>query len=151
MATPKANPQPSPFFSDWMLGLMVGLVTCALGWLAWVYAGPGLSPDARRPLPVWLGVSKVTSQLENGQMLAFKVGLQVRQTDDLKVLTPHVPALETMISEVGQSLTKDDLSAEDGLNDFGQDIRRSVNNYLRKQKVEPRVMAVAFEEIFLAP
>jgi flagellar basal body-associated protein FliL len=67
------------------------------------------------------------------------------------VLTPHVPALETMIREVGQGLSKDDLSAEDGLSDFGKDIRRSVNNYLRKQKVEPRVMTVAFEEIFLAP
>lgn len=151
MATPKANPQPSPFFSDWMLGVAVGLVTCALGWLAWMYAGPGLSQDTRRPMPVWLGVSKVTSQLESGQMLAFKVGLQVKRADDLEVLTPHVPALETMIAEVGQGLTKDDLSAEDGLSDFGKDIRRSVNNYLRKQKVEPRVMTVAFEEIFLAP
>jgi flagellar basal body-associated protein FliL len=151
MATPQANPKSSPFFSDWMLGLVVGLVTCVLGWLAWLYAGAGITSETRRPAPVWLGVSKVTSQLENGQMLAFKVGLRVKAPDDLKVLTPHVPALETLLQELGQGLSKDDLSAEDGLSDFAQDIRRSVNNYLRKQKVEPRVTTVAFEEIFLNP
>lgn len=151
MATPKATTQRSPVFSDWKLGLAIGLATCALGWLAWMYAGPGKAAANARPQPVWLGVSKVNSQLDSGQVLAFKVGLQVKKPDDLKVLTPHVPAMETMIRELGQNLTRDDLAAEDGISDFGQEIRRSINNYLRKQKVEPRVVTVAFEEFFLNP
>lgn len=151
MATPKAPSKRSPILSDWKLGLAIGVATCALGWLAWMYAGPGKASADARPMPVWLGVSKVNAQTDSGQLLAFKVGLQVKKPEDLKVLTPHVPAMETMMRELGQSLTRDDLNSQDGISEFGQDIRRSINNYLRKQKVEPRVVTVAFEEIFLNP
>jgi flagellar basal body-associated protein FliL len=151
MATAKASAKRSGAFSDWKLGLIVGLSMCIMGALAWRYAGQAETGSTQRPVPVWLGVSKLTSQLENGQMLAFKVGLQVKQKDDLEVLTPHVPALETMIRELGQGVSKEDLASPDGITEFGQDIRRSVNNYLRKQKVEPRVLTVAFEDIFLTP
>jgi flagellar basal body-associated protein FliL len=151
MATAKASTKRSGAFSDWKLGLIVGLSVCIMGVLAWRYAGQGEAGSPQRPVPVWLGVSKLTSQLENGQVLAFKVDLQVKQKDDLEVLAPHVPALETMIQELGQSMSKEDLSAEDGLAEFGRDIKRSVNNYLRKQRVEPRVVMVAFEDIFLNP
>jgi flagellar basal body-associated protein FliL len=151
MAAPKPNTTRSRTLSDWKLGLGIGALACALGWAAWMYAGPGKANANARPMPVWLGVSKITSQLDSGQMLAFKVGLQVKKQDDLKVLTPHVPAIETMMRELGQNLSKEDLSEPDGLSEFGQDIRRSVNNYLRKQKVEPRVVTVAFEDIFLNP
>jgi len=156
MATPPATAKRSTrsrALSDWKLGLGIGVLACALGWAAWMYAGPGTASASAgtRPAPVWLSVSKVTTQLENGQMLAFKVGLQVKEQDDLKVLTPHVPAIETMMRELGQNLSKEDFSEPDGLREFGQDIRRSVNNYLRKQKVQPRVMTVAFEDIFLNP
>lgn len=151
MATPKAPAKRSPILSDWKLGLAIGVAACALGGLAWMYAGPGKASANARPMPVWLGVSKVNAQTDSGQVLAFKVGLQVKKPDDLKVLTPHVPAMETMMRELGQNLTREDLNSEDGISEFGQDIRRSINNYLRKQKVEPRVVTVAFEEIFLNP
>jgi flagellar basal body-associated protein FliL len=151
MAAPKPNSKRSPALSDWKLGLVIGVLACTLGWVAWMYAGPGKANANARPAPIWLGVSKVTTQLENGQMLAFKVGLQVKEQDDLKVLTPHVPAIETMMRELGQNLSKEDLSEPDALSEFGQDIRRSVNNYLRKHKVKPRVVTVAFEDIFLNP
>jgi len=154
MATPPASAKRSKrsnALNDWKLGLGIGVVACALGWAAWMYAGIGNASANARPAPVWLGVSKITSQLENGQMLAFKVGLQVKEQDDLKALTPHVPAIETMMRELGQNISKDELSGPDGLSEFAQDIRRSVNNYLRKQKVEPRVLTVAFEDIFVNP
>lgn len=151
MAIPQAKAKPSPAWRDWKLGLVVGLLSCTLAGLVWLHAGPEAESDARRPKPVWLDVKHVNAQLETGQVLAFKVGLQVKKPDDLEVLTPHVPALQTLLQALGESMSKEDLMAEDGLAEFGRDIRRNVNNYLRKHRVEPRVVTVAFEDIFLNP
>ncbi len=140
--------------SDWKLAAAIATSVCALTCLAWlysIYSNQSSATNTQHPEPVWLGTSKVRSQLENGQQLAFNVNLQVKKKDDLKALKPHVPAIESMMHELGQDMSPDQLTSGDGMEALSQDIRKSVNNYLRKQKVEPRVMTVAFEQFFVQP
>lgn len=136
---------------DWLMGLGIGLVVCLCGWAVWLYTSQASGTDTKRPVPIWLSLGKVVSQLEDGQRLAFKVDLQLKAKDDLDAVQPHTQALEHMLQELGQDLSRDDVAGPQGMQAFGKDIRRSVNNYLRHQQVPTKVTSVAFEELLLMP
>jgi flagellar basal body-associated protein FliL len=133
--------------TDLRLAMGVGalvLMTAASAW--WFTRGP--APTATgRPLPVYLGLDTVISPLDDGQRLRFQVALRLQDPDALKTLTAHAPALKVMVQDLGQHVDPEELQSPEGIQDFSRSIRNSVNNYLRRQQLEPRVMSVAFSEL----
>lgn len=138
-------------FSEVRLGLVVGAVTLLCAAAAWFYTAGQPDLSQRRPPPVWMGLGKVVAQLDDGQHLNVKVDLQLKDEEALEVLAPHGDAMKVMLTELGQAITREDLASPEGIQDFGQDIRRQINNYLRRQQIEQRVVSVAFGELLLTP
>ena len=133
--------------TDLTLALVIGaLVLCTAAAAWWFTRGP--TPTATgRPLPVYLGLDAVISQMDDGQRLRFQVALQLKDPEALKTLTAHAPALKVMVQDLGQHVDPQELQSPEGIQDFSRSIRSSVNNYLRRQQLEPRVMSVAFSEL----
>jgi flagellar basal body-associated protein FliL len=138
-------------FSELRLGLIVGAVTLLCAAAAWFYTAGQPDLTQRRAPPVWMGLDKVVAQLDDGQHLNVKVDLQLKDEEALEALTPHGDAMKVMLAELGQAITREDLASPEGIQSFGQDIRRHINNYLRRQQVEQRVVSVAFGELLLTP
>lgn len=137
--------------SEWLLGLLIGGVVCALGWAVWLSSFASVSAvDPKRPRPVWVGTAKLQSQTEGGGVLTFQVNLKVKAEEDQEAVQPHVEALQVVMQEVGQTMTREELSSPDGLRDFAGDLRRNVNNYLRQKQVPTKVQSVAFQELFMS-
>lgn len=142
-----AKATPARKGTDLRLALGIGalvLSTAAAAW--WFTRGP--EPTASgRPLPVYLGLDTVISQLDDGQRLRFQVALRLQDPKALETVTAHAPALTMMVQDLGQHVDPEELQSPEGIRDFSRSIRNSVNNYLRRQQLEPRVTAVAFSEL----
>ena len=145
--TPRVTPNRTRTRTDLRLALGIGaLVLSAAGAAWWFTRGP--APTATgRPLPVYLGLDTVISQLDDGQRLRFQVALRLQDPEALETINAHVPALKVMVQDLGQYVDPEALQSPEGIQDFSRSIRNSVNNYLRKQQIEPRVMSVAFSEL----
>jgi flagellar basal body-associated protein FliL len=85
--------------------------------------------------------------MDDGQRLRFQVAFRLKDPEALKTLTAHAPALQVMVQDLGQHVDPEELQSPEGIEDFSRSIRNSVNNYLRRQQLEPRVMSVAFSEL----
>ena len=137
MAAEATHPSDNKGISEWLLGLLIGGVMCALGWAVWLSSGGTFSSvDTKRPKPVWVSTAQVKSQMEGGGVLTFQVNLKVKA--------------EVVMQEVGQTMTREDLASPDGLRDFAGDLRRNVNNYLRQKQIPTKVQSVAFQELFMS-
>lgn len=151
MAAEATHPSDNKGISEWLLGLLIGGVMCALGWAVWLSSGGTFSSvDPKRPKPVWVSTAQVKSQMEGGDVLTFQVNLKVKAEEDQEAVQPHVEALQVVMQEVGQTMTREDLASPDGLRDFAGDLRRNVNNYLRQKQIPTKVQSVAFQELFMS-
>ena len=142
--TRTASPRKGTYLT---LALIIGaLVLCSAAAAWWFTRGPAPTASGR-PLPVYLGLDSVISQMDDGQRLRFQVAFRLKDPEALKTLTAHAPALQVMVQDLGQHVDPEELQSPEGIEDFSRSIRNSVNNYLRRQQLEPRVMSVAFSEL----
>lgn len=133
------------------LAVLVGLGALVLLLMAWAFNRLMQPQEPQRPVPAWLGVSKVNAQTADGRMLAVKVNLQLKNQNDLETLAPYEPVFKSLVTEAGASLSSDQAKGRDRIAQFGNTVRDSVNDYLNEQHVKPRVKRVAFEEFTLMP
>lgn len=150
MATSSAG-QGSSSGNELKLAMLIGIVALVLLLMAWAF-NRLVQPEApERPVPAWLGVSKVNAQTADGRMLTVKVNLLVKNKEDLEVLAPYEPVFKSLVTEAGSALSSDKTTGSERINQFGDTVRNSVNDYLNEQQVKPRVKRVAFEEFTLKP
>ena len=137
---------------DWILELSVGLMAIVLGVSVWAYMQlmDGKSVQ-QRPVPAWLGVSKVIAQMSDGRMVNVKLNLRLKDQKAVDELTPHKPAFTALIQEAGTQVSHDDLQNSQGIKRFGGAIKSSINDYLEGQAVQAKVKDVAFDELMLLP
>lgn len=133
------------------LAVLIGLVTAMLLLGAWGITRFTKAEDTSRPVPVWLGVSPVTTQTADGRMLQVKVNLQVKDKDDLEVLAPYEPVFKSIVFETGSALSSSEARGSERIIEFGDTVLESVNDYLDEQRVQPKIKRVAFEEFKLMP
>lgn len=133
--------------TDLRLALGIGVLVLSAAATAWWFTR-GPAPTATgRPLPVYLGLDTVISPLDDGQRLRFQVALRLQDPEALETVTAHAPALKMMVQDLGQYVDPEALQSPEGIQDFSRSIRNSVNNYLRRQQLAPRVTSVAFSEL----
>lgn len=138
--------------SDWLLELVIGIGVIVLGFSVWAFTHfGGDTPRQDKPKPTWLAMSKVMAQMSDGRMVNIKVNLRLANDGAADELEPHVPAFKALIQETGTRLSREDLQGMQGMKNFGQAIRASLNGYLQDQQVPARIKDVAFEEMMLMP
>lgn len=149
--TPSAAATTGP--SDWRLELVIGIGVIVLGFGVWVFTHfSGNTPSSQdRPKPAWLALPKVMAQMSDGRMVNIKVNLRLANADAVSELQPHAPAFKALVQDTGTRMSTQALQGMQGMKNFGQAIRASLNDYLRDQEVPTRIKDVAFDEMMLMP
>ncbi|MGE5452348.1 MAG: flagellar basal body-associated FliL family protein [Acidobacteriota bacterium] len=128
-----------------------GMVVVLLAVWAFNQMMAGSEEEIARPVPTWLGVSKVAAQTADGRMLLVKVNFMLKDKDDLDTLTPYEPVFKSLVTELGTSMDSTQVHGSERILQFGEAVRESVNDYLNEQHIKPRIKRVAFEEFRLVP
>lgn len=134
-----------------LLEIAIGATALLLGLAVWAYVNMSKGADNAKPLPVWLAVPKVTSQTDDGRMLNIKVNLRLTELEQLKTLQAHADAFKTIVQDLGNEVTLEDMHDPDRITELGRQIKGTVNNYLRSQQVKAHIKGVAFDELHLLP
>lgn len=134
-------------------GVVFGLVGLVLALLliVWGYTAATGQGDRSRPKPVWLGVSKVMSQLADGRLAQIQIKVQLRPGDDPMDLAAHEPAFKNLVQTIAAELTQADVAGPQGLQALAEDMADAFNAYLHERGRDERVRRVLFEEMMLLP
>lgn len=136
--------------SEWNLALSLGALVLGLAGAVWGWQQVVNTPDMEvRAAPVYLSIDKIEAHMSDGSVLAFKFGLELDNTEDQKVLSPYTPAFRTMVEAMTTELTHPELAGPHSLEDMGDNIQITVNNYLIRQGMTQRVQGVLFEDWLL--
>lgn len=88
-----SNTRPTPATArrrerqDWLVGIVIGLVTLGLGIGVWFYANQP-TEDPGRPRPAWVDLGRMTPQLADGSFVRVEISLQVNDKTAQQVLAP---------------------------------------------------------------
>lgn len=137
--------------SDWVMEISIGLGILILGVGAWLFNTYAKPQASNRPVPIWLGISKVMAQMTDGRMLSVKVNLQLKNKDDQSILEPHATALKAVVEQVAADMNEDEITGPDAMVNLGDAIESGVNDYLREQHLKTRIKHVMFDEMVLMP
>lgn len=108
--------------------------------------------DSQRPKPVWMALKPVRAQMADGDMLLIKVSLQLSKTKSADELTDYAGVFNALVEETGQHTTRKNLKAPDGIERFGIQIQRDLNDYLEDRDATPsRITSVMFDELVPLP
>lgn len=143
--------------SDAAVAAWIAASMVAVASLAGVYASSkgvfkdeGLPND--RPKPVFMSLKPVHAQMADGDMLSVKVSLQISKAKSPDELTDYAGVFGSLVEKAGQQTSRQDLKAQDGIERFGIDIQRDLNDYLDDQGGTPsRVTSVMFDELVPLP
>ena len=135
------------------LALLIGLGMMAVLLSVWAYNEliSTNKEEVARPVPTWLGVSKVRAQTQDGRTLSVQVNFMLKDKDELEILTPYEPVFKSLVSQAGSELNTEQVTGSERILQFGETVRSSVNDYLNEQHVKPRIKRIAFEEFRLMP
>ncbi|WP_374592955.1 hypothetical protein [Aquabacterium sp.] len=112
----------------------------------------GADAFSGRPPPVWMPLKPVRAQMSDGNMLAVKVSLQLSKTKSSDELSDYAGVFGSLVERAGQHTSRRDLRAEDGIERFGIQIQRDLNDYLDEHDATPsRVTSVLFDELVQLP
>lgn len=142
---------PSSGLSDWLLELVIGVTVVVLALGVWAYSHFSANTPQDKPRPVWLGISKVITQMADGRMVSVKVNLRLTDEQAVGQLEPHIPAFKALIQEAGTQVSHDELQSREGMLNFGKAIVTNVNDYLDEREVATKVKSLAFDELILMP
>jgi len=151
-----SNTRPTPATArrrerqDWLVGIVIGLVTLGLGIGVWFYANQP-TEDPGRPRPAWVDLGRMTPQLADGSFVRVEISLQVNDKTAQQVLAPLTPAFQSMVTQLGAEMDSQDVLGPDGMRQLSREIRRSVNDHLARQHISARVQRVAFSDYVLIP
>ena len=150
---PQENARVKPsHVSDWMLEATISAIVIVLVMTIWLYVRYANNhPMQEKAQPVWLGVTKVTSQMSDDRMVDIKVKLRLDNEKALDQMEPHAPAFEALIQEAGAKMTREDLQQRGGLKRLASGILNNINDYLEEQALPGRIKEVDFEEVLLMP
>ncbi len=135
------------------LALLIGLGLAAVLLSVWAYNAlvATNNEEMARPVPTWLGVSKVRAQTQDGRTLMVQVNFMLKDKDELEILTPYEPVFKSLVAQAGSELNTEEVTGSERVLQFGDAVRSSVNDYLNEQHVKPRIKRIAFEEFRLMP
>lgn len=142
---------PSSGLSDWLLELLIGVTVVVLALGVWAYSHLSTNAPQDKPRPVWLGISKVITQMADGRMVSVKVNLRLTDENAVAQLEPHIPAFKALIQEAGTQASHDELQSREGMSRFGKAIVTNINDYLNEHEAATKVKSLAFDELILMP
>ncbi|MDE2593026.1 MAG: flagellar basal body-associated FliL family protein [Burkholderiales bacterium] len=135
------------------LALLIGLSMAVVLLSVWAYNQlvSNNAEEVVRPVPTWLGVSKVRAQTQDGRTLSVQVNFMLKDKEELEILSPYEPVFESLVAQVGSEFNTEQVTGSERILQFGDAVRSSVNDYLNEQHVKPRIKRIAFEEFRLMP
>lgn len=139
--------------SELKLVLLIGMGLIVVWLSVWAYNElvSTNNEEVTRPVPTWLGVSKVRAQTMDGRTLSVQVNFLLKDKDELAILSPYEPVFQSLVAQAGSDLDTEQITGSERILQFGDTVRQSVNDYLNEQHVKQRVKRVAFEEFRLTP
>lgn len=147
--------------SDTAVGVWIAASLIAVASVLGAYASMQQAQEAQpnearasvdRPHPVWMALKPVRAQMADGNMLAIKVSLQLSKTKSADELNDYAGVFGSLVERAGQHTSRRELRAEDGIERFGIQIQRDLNDYLDEHDATPsRVTSVLFDELVQLP
>ncbi len=145
--------------SDSAVTAWVAASVIAVASMLGMYAATSQSPatetkgiDSQRPKPVWMALKPVRAQMADGDMLLIKVSLQLSKTKSADELTDYAGVFNLLVEQSGQHTSRKELKAPDGIERFGIQIQRDLNDYLDDHDTTPsRITSVMFDELVPLP
>lgn len=156
MPQTRSRPFIESLTSDTAVAMWIAASLVAVATMLGVYAStttPGESGlPTIRPKPVWMALKPVRAQMSDGNMLAIKVSLQLSKTKSADELTGYAGVFGALVEQAGQRTSRQALRSEDGIERFGIEIQRGLNDFLDDRDGTPsRVTSVMFDELIQLP
>lgn len=140
------------YLAEVSIAAWIVLATFLMVVTAWVGGSLLLGDrDGQGGQPLWLKLDTVELQMADGKMLSIDLGLSLDKLESDKVLETYKRAMAAVIEKQGQKKVRQDFAEPQGIVEFGQQLKRSLNRYLAEHGLETRIKSVEFQQFVLLP
>ena len=150
-SSPSIDPSPSRLFGDNTMAVWLGVGLLALALLSWMGLRWVRSDSIEQPVPVWVKLPLVESQMADGKMLSVEVGLEMRNQRSEGALDDYKGAMAATVQAALQRQTRQTMEGPEGMRLFAGQIKIALNDFLRDRDEEERVRSVQFQQFTLLP